>query len=311
MNNAGTMAEMIEAAMKKKDGPKDSFTMNGSKASPVQRDEDREFVIYQSPNGEEIQVYGNWNEYAVDRTEEGNDLISDDDFPIIRNEEGEYIMDEAAYEEMLVQREQESRNMEEEVMPEEEEMPEESEEGEMKYGGKMMYAEGGRLSSEKAKPKPASPGQSYQHFKTLYENLLEEKRNNSDNWTTKDNLKLTMAYDNMRRTMRKAREEQMRQNPPTFMGGGMMYEDGGKLSSEKPKPKSASPSQAYQIFKTEYENLREEKRNSQNWTTKDNLQLQLAYDNMLRNQKIMREQQMKENSSTFMGGGMMPMKKRY
>ena len=198
MNNAGTMAEMIEAAMRKKDGPKDSFTMNGSKASPVQRDEDREFVIYQAPNGEEIQVYGNWNEYAVDRTEEGNDMISDDDFPIIRNENGEYVMDEAAYEEMLVQREQESRNMEEE-MPEEgeeeEEMPED--EGGMKYGGKMMYAEGGRLSSEKPVQKPASPGQSYQYFKSLYENMLEEKRN-SDNWTTKDNLKLTMAYDNMR-----------------------------------------------------------------------------------------------------------------
>jgi hypothetical protein len=222
MNNAGTMAEMIEAAMRKKDGPKDSFTMNGSKASPVQRDEDREFVIYQAPNGEEIQVYGNWNEYAVDRTEEGNDMISDDDFPIIRNENGEYVMDEAAYEEMLVQREQESRNMEEE-MPEEgeeeEEMPED--EGGMKYGGKMMYAEGGRLSSEKPVQKPASPGQSYQYFKSLYENMLEEKRN-SDNWTTKDNLKLTMAYDNMRRTSRQAREDQMRQNPPTFMGGGMM-----------------------------------------------------------------------------------------
>lgn len=227
MNNAGTMAEMIEAAMKKKDGPKDSFTMNGSKASPVQRDEDREFVIYQAPNGEEIQVYGNWNEYAVDRTEEGNDMISDDDFPVIRNEKGEYVMDEAAYEEMLVQREQESRKMEQEMMPEEgeeEEMPEEEmpeDEGGMKYGGRMMYAEGGRLSSEKPVQKTATPGQSYQYFKSLYENLLEEKRN-SDNWTTKDNLKLTMAYDNMRRTSRKLREDQMRQNPPTFMGGGMM-----------------------------------------------------------------------------------------
>lgn len=226
MNNAGTMAEMIEAAMKKKDGPKDSFTMNGSKASPVQRDEDREFVIYQAPNGEEIQVYGNWNEYAVDRTEEGNDMISDDDFPIIRNENGEYVMDEAAYEEMLVQREQESRNMEQEMMPEEgeeEEMPED--EGGMKYGGKMMYAEGGKLSSEddkkKKEMKPASPSQSYQYFKTEYENMLEEKRN-SQNWTTKDNLQLQLAYDNMRRNQRKIREQQMRQNPPTFMGGGMM-----------------------------------------------------------------------------------------
>ena len=215
MNNMGTMAEMIEAAMKKKKGPKDSFTMNGSKASPVQRDEDREFVIYESPNGEEIQVYGNWNEYAVDRTPEGNDMISDDDFPIIRNEDGEYVMDEAAYEQMLVDREQESMPAEEEERGEEM-MPEE-ENPQMKYGGKMMYAEGGKLSSDK--PKPADAKKSYQLLKTEYENMLEEKRN-SDNWTTKQNLKLGMLYDNMRRYQRKAREEKMRDNPPTFMGGG-------------------------------------------------------------------------------------------
>jgi hypothetical protein len=221
MNNAGTMAEMIEMAMKKKEGPKDSFTMNGSKASPVQRDQDREFVIYQSPNGEEIQVYGNWNEYAVDRTEEGNDLISDDDFPIIRNEEGEYVMDEAAYEKMLMEKEEmPSMEGEGEEMPEEE-MPEE---GMMKYGGKMTYAEGGRLSSDddkKKKMKPASPAKAYQIFKTEYENLLEQKRN-SENWTTKDNLQLQLVYDNMRKNQRKMREQQMRENPPTFMGGGMM-----------------------------------------------------------------------------------------
>jgi len=210
----GSMAEMIEAAMKKKEGPKDSFTMNGGKASPVQRDEDREFVVYESPNGEQIKVYGNWNEYAIDRTPEGNDMISDDDFPIIRNEEGEYVMDEAAYEQMLVDRESESMPAEEEMMPEEEE-----DNPQMMYGGKMMYAEGGKLSSDKPKPKPASPEKAYQLLKTEYENMLEEKRN-SDRWTTKQNLQLGMLYDNMRRYQRKIREEQMRENPPSFMGGG-------------------------------------------------------------------------------------------
>lgn len=214
MNNMGSMAEMIEAAMKKKEGPKDSFTMNGGKASPVQRDEDREFVVYESPNGEQIKVYGNWNEYAIDRTPEGNDMISDDDFPIIRNEEGEYVMDEAAYEQMLVDREQESMPAEEEMMPEEE-----SEEGEMKYGGKMMYAEGGKLSSDKPKPKPASPEKAYQLLKTEYENMLEEKRN-SEKWTTKQNLQLGMIYDNMRRYRRIISEKENNANPASFMGGG-------------------------------------------------------------------------------------------
>tara|TARA_R100000030_G_scaffold59648_1_gene44892 strand:- start:4415 stop:4849 length:435 start_codon:yes stop_codon:yes gene_type:complete len=138
MNNAGTMADMIEAAMKKKEGPKDSFTMAGQYAGPVQRDEDREFVMYESPNGEQIQVYGNWNEFAVDRDEQGLDLIADEDYPIVRNEDGEYILDEAAYERMGEEMRMKQEMMNREMMREDEEQMMQQEEEQRMMGGGMM-----------------------------------------------------------------------------------------------------------------------------------------------------------------------------
>lgn len=92
------MSDMIREMMEKKKGGKDSFTMTGQYSSPVMQEEDREYVMYESPNGETIKVYGNWNEYAVDRDENGRDILGDDDYPIIQNERGEYVLDERTYE---------------------------------------------------------------------------------------------------------------------------------------------------------------------------------------------------------------------
>lgn len=172
MNNMGTMAELIEAAMKKKKGDKDSFMMTGQYASPVMYEEDtsREFVIYEAPNGEEVKVYGNWNEYAVDVDEEGRDLIEDIDFPIIKNQDGDFILDAKKMEEQPEQMQSEGEEME---GAEEEMMEEEGEEREMgaeeklrmMFGGKMKYAEGGKMSSGD----PTDP-------ETLKNTILAKKR---------------------------------------------------------------------------------------------------------------------------------------
>jgi len=97
MMQNSSMADMLREAMEKKQGGKNSFTMTGQYTSPVQRDGDREFVMYESPNGEEVKVYGNWNEYAVSQDEEGNMMIADEDYPIVENEEGEFVLDEATF----------------------------------------------------------------------------------------------------------------------------------------------------------------------------------------------------------------------
>jgi hypothetical protein len=50
------------------------------------------------PGQPPVKVYGNWNEYAVATDEEGNDLIADEDYPVMKNEQGEFILDETLYE---------------------------------------------------------------------------------------------------------------------------------------------------------------------------------------------------------------------
>lgn len=91
------MSDMLRKSMEKKEGGKNSFTMTGQYTGPVQRDGDREFVMYESPNGEEVKVYGNWNEYAVSQDEEGNMMIGDEDYPIVEDENGDFVLDEATF----------------------------------------------------------------------------------------------------------------------------------------------------------------------------------------------------------------------
>lgn len=142
MMNSGSMAEKIMVMMEKKKGDKDTFTMTGQYASPVMYDQEtsREFVMYESPNGEQVQVFGNWNEYAVAQDESGNDMIADEDYPIRKNENGEFVFDEAKFEEMQAEKP-------EQEVPQE--MPEQ--EGgmmKMKMGAKIpMYRYGGAVDN--------------------------------------------------------------------------------------------------------------------------------------------------------------------
>ena len=141
--NSGSMAEKIMAMMEQKEkAGKDSFTISGDKASPVMMEEDREYVMYESPNGEQIKIYGNWNEYADRRDEQGRDMIKiEETYPITKNAEGEFIFDEAAFENMMMERSQERQEMEEEEMEEEGMMK-------MKMGAKMpMYRYGGAVDN--------------------------------------------------------------------------------------------------------------------------------------------------------------------
>lgn len=74
------------------------FTMTGQYANAVESEMgdmgSREFVMYEMPDGKTVKVFGNWNEYAAGRDENGRDLIADEDYPIIVNERGEFVLDE-------------------------------------------------------------------------------------------------------------------------------------------------------------------------------------------------------------------------
>lgn len=96
MEEKEEQGEEREQGEKKKEG---KMVMVGQYTSPVQRDGDREYVLYEHPNGQDtIKVYGNWNEYASSRDEQGRDMLADDDYPIFMNENGEYQLDERAFE---------------------------------------------------------------------------------------------------------------------------------------------------------------------------------------------------------------------
>ena len=61
-----------------------------------------ESVMMDAPDGDwarsgAIKVYGNWNEYAAGQDNQGNMFIADDSFPIMRQEDGSFMLDEQSY----------------------------------------------------------------------------------------------------------------------------------------------------------------------------------------------------------------------
>lgn len=113
--NEGGMERMMQGMQQAQQGGPSGFNLSGQYASPVMYDEEtsREYVMYETEDGEEVKVYGNWNEYAVSMDEEGRDMIADEDYPVVQNEAGEYVMDEKQYEHMSAR---ESGDTEEQMM---------------------------------------------------------------------------------------------------------------------------------------------------------------------------------------------------
>ena len=104
MNGYEIEAKLKEIMSKRGQEPKNKgFELIGQNASPVMYEEEtsREFVLYEMPDGSEAKVYGNWNEYAVGQDDEGRDMIADDDYPVVQNEQGEYVMDEEQFEHLI------------------------------------------------------------------------------------------------------------------------------------------------------------------------------------------------------------------
>lgn len=84
-------------------GGEPAFIMPGQEASPIQIDQERrdqgiephQFVIFSGPEGEEVQVYGDWETYGSPN-QEGQ--ISGEDYPISRGENGEYVLNAEEFE---------------------------------------------------------------------------------------------------------------------------------------------------------------------------------------------------------------------
>jgi len=115
MMNNSSMSDMIRQMMEKKEqGGTDADNMMGQYASTVRQEQApdgsmREYVWINKSNEDldynssdeewsrdekSFKVYGNWNEYAQGQDEEGNMFLPDEDFPITKNESGEWSLDE-------------------------------------------------------------------------------------------------------------------------------------------------------------------------------------------------------------------------
>lgn len=62
-----------------------------------------EGAMFDAPDGDwartgAIKVYGNWNEYAAGQNEDGSMYLPDEQFPIMKNEDGSFMLNESAYE---------------------------------------------------------------------------------------------------------------------------------------------------------------------------------------------------------------------
>lgn len=99
---AGAKKAMAGRTFKYDQGGKtpEGFTMTGQYAVAREMGDmgSREFVMYDKGDGTPpVKVYGNWNEYADARDDQGRDMIADEDYPIIVNADGEFVLDEARH----------------------------------------------------------------------------------------------------------------------------------------------------------------------------------------------------------------------
>tara|TARA_R110002110_G_scaffold267606_3_gene483428 strand:- start:299 stop:1099 length:801 start_codon:yes stop_codon:yes gene_type:complete len=171
--NDGGNIEAMMAAMSGQQGGQggqgDLRTIDGQSTSEVQEDEEgRQFVMYETPEGDTVKVFGDWESYGEIMAPGGGGVapgdqrfIADREFPVMANREtGEYELDVDAMEtEMYSEPE---REMAEQAAPGgpgasgmealmESLTDAKGPQGQRGQGGMVEYDNGGRLSREERK----------------------------------------------------------------------------------------------------------------------------------------------------------------
>ena len=137
MMNSSTMSDMLRDMMQQR-GEKANepeFVMPGDMASPVMYEAEtgRAYVIYEDEQGNRNKIFGDWESYIVGSDDMGNDMIAPEEYPISRDDSGDFMLDEQALEQM------QAEEMAAEQMAAEQMAAEQSMEGE----GPMMQGGGG------------------------------------------------------------------------------------------------------------------------------------------------------------------------
>ena len=142
MMNSSTMSDMLRDMMQQR-GEKANepeFVMPGDMASPVMYEAEtgRAYVIYEDEQGNRNKIFGDWESYVVGSDDMGNDMIAPEEYPISRDDSGDFMLDEQALEQMQAE-EMAAEEMAAEQMAAEQMAAEQSMEGE----GPMMQGGGG------------------------------------------------------------------------------------------------------------------------------------------------------------------------
>lgn len=142
MMNSSTMSDMLRDMMQQR-GEKANepeFVMPGDMASPVMYEAEtgRAYVIYEDEQGNRNKIFGDWESYIVGSDDMGNDMIAPEEYPISRDDSGDFMLDEQALEQM------QAEEMAAEQMAAEQMAAEQSMEGE----GPMMQGGGGEEGFE-------------------------------------------------------------------------------------------------------------------------------------------------------------------
>ena len=171
--NDGGNIEAMMAAMSGQQGgqggPGDLRTIDGQSTSEVQEDEEgRQFVIFETPEGDTVKVFGDWESYGEISAPGGGGVapgdqrfIADREFPVMANPEtGEYELDVDAMEtEMYSEPERQMRDESAPGGPGASGMEAllegltdaEGPQGQRREGGMVEYGNGGRPSREERK----------------------------------------------------------------------------------------------------------------------------------------------------------------
>jgi hypothetical protein len=104
MMNSGTMSDMIREMMEQKQerSGQPEFILPGEEASPIMYESEtgRTYVIYEDEEGGRNKIFGDWEQFIAGEDDNGNEMIAPEQYPISKDQDGNYVLNEEAFEEM-------------------------------------------------------------------------------------------------------------------------------------------------------------------------------------------------------------------
>lgn len=103
------MSDMIREVMAQREGRKGQpeFILPGEEASPVMYEAEtgNTYVLYEDKEGGRNKVYGDWEKFIAGEDEMGNEMIAPEQYPISKDEDGKFYLNEEILEQQMAEQE--------------------------------------------------------------------------------------------------------------------------------------------------------------------------------------------------------------